>query len=398
MGEISRAEFEENKRVIQVRWPTSIDPQVFHHILRSRRNRTTDTCVKGKWARFAFSEVCMVTCSRFAGAVLACWLVSCPFSRSEQKVQPPTEGLPSAESVMARVGENQDRAEAERARYVYVQHARMVSRRGERVMCEEITDYRMTPSQDGSHEELLKVEGRYLKAHKFLTYTALLPRDEDKPKDVNKDKDSDPNKDNSQKKEKKEKEKDPTFDPNSDETIDRDIVENIRWNLIHDKSKDGISAHLFPLTSKDQADYAFKMIGRERLNNRDVFHIAFRPKKKDDFGWSGDAYIDTTAYQAVLITTGMARKIPFAVRTLLGTNFPGLGFTVTYSPQTDGVWFPVTFSTEFKIHVLFFFHREIILDAQNREFEKTHVTSKIVGEATPVEEKPTELPAPDPRD
>jgi len=265
-------------------------------------------------------------------------------------------------------------------------------------MCEEITDYRMTPSQDGSHEELLKVEGRYLKAHKFLTYTALLPRDEDKPKDANKDKDADPNKDNSQKKEKKEKEKDPTFDPNSDETIDRDIVENIRWNLIHDKSKDGISAHLFPLTSKDQADYAFKMIGRERLNNRDVFHIAFRPKKKDDFGWSGDAYIDTTAYQAVLITTGMARKIPFAVRTLLGTNFPGLGFTVTYSPQTDGVWFPVTFSTEFKIHVLFFFHREIILDAQNREFEKTHVTSKIVGEATPVEEKPTELPAPDPRD
>src|SRR4029077_6616196 len=125
---------------------------------------------------------------------------------------------------------------------------------------------------------------------------------------------------------------------------------------------------------------------------------AFRPKKKDDFGWSGDAYIDTTAYQEVLITTGMARNISFAVRALLGTNFPGLGFTVTYSPQTDGVWFPVTFSTEFKIHVLFFFHREIILDAQNREFEMTHVTSKIVGEATPVEEKPTEPPAPDPRD
>jgi hypothetical protein len=80
----------------------------------------------------------------------------------------------------------------------------------------------------------------------------------------------------------------------------------------------------------------------------------------------------------------MARKIPFAVRTFLGTNLPGLGFTVTYAPQPDGVWFPVTFSTEFKIHVLFFFNREVILNAENREFEKTHVTSRIVGDATPV--------------
>jgi len=321
-----------------------------------------------------------MSCGLVAGVLLAC---SCAWSVAEDS--PRTEGLPSAESVMARVGENQDRAEAERAHYVYVQHAKMVSRRGNTVMCEEITDYRMTPSSDGSQEQLLTVDGRYLKEHKYLTYTALLPRDEDKPKEANKDKDNETNKDKSEKKEKKEKEKDPTFDPNSDETIDRDLVENMRWNLIHDKSKDGISAHLFPLTTKDQADYDFRMVGRERLNDRDVFHISFRPKKKDDFGWSGDAYIDTAAYEPVLITTGMARKIPFAVRTLLGTNLPGLGFTVTYAPQPDGVWFPVTFSTEFKIHVLFFFHREIILNAQNREFEKTHVTSRIVGEAKEVQ-------------
>jgi hypothetical protein len=186
------------------------------------------------------------------------------------------------------------------------------------------------------------------------------------------------------KKKDRNKDKDPVFDPDSDETIDRDLVENIRKNLIHDKSKDGINARLFPLTSKNQADYSFRMIGREHLNNRDVFHITFRPKKKDDFGWSGDAYIDTTAYQPVLVTTAMARKIPFAVRTLLGTNLPGLGFTVTYAPQPDGVWFPVTFSTEFKIHVLYFFHRQMFLNAENREFEKTHVTSRIVGEAEAV--------------
>jgi hypothetical protein len=287
---------------------------------------------------------------------------------------------------MNRVAVNQDAAEAERAHYVYVQHAKMTSRHGKTIMCEEITDYRVTPSTDSTHEQLLKVDGRFLKNQKYRTYSTLLPRDEDKPKDTGKegDKSDQKDKDKSEQKEKKGKDLDPVFDPNSDETLDRDLVENMRWNLIHDKSKDGVNAHLFPLTSKDQINYTFRMIGRERLNDRDVFHIAFRPKDKNDFGWSGDAYIDTEAFQPVLVTTGMARKIPFAVRTFLGTNLPGLGFTVTYAPQPDGVWFPVTFSTEFKIHVLFFFNREVILNAENREFEKTHVTSRIVGDATPV--------------
>ena len=290
---------------------------------------------------------------------------------------------------MNRVAINQDTAEAERAHYVYVQHAKMTSRRGNAVMCEEITDYRFTPASDGTDEQLLKVDGRFLKNHKFISYDKLLPRDEDKPKDAGKDSDKDKSaakeKDKQDKKDKKDKDKDPASDPNSNETLDRDLVENMRWNLIHDKSKDGVNAHLFPLTTKDQLNYAFRMVGRERLNGRDVYHIAFRPKEKNDFGWSGDAFIDTTAYQPVLVTTGMARKIPFAVRTLLGTDVPGLGFTITYAPQTNGVWFPVTFSTEFKIHVLYFFHRQIILDAQNRDFEETHVSSRIVGEATPVD-------------
>ena len=194
---------------------------------------------------------------------------------------------------MARVATNQDQAEAERARYVYVQHAKMVSRHGGTVMCEEITDYRMTPSSEGSHEELLNLDGRQRKNHEYLTYHALRP-------DQVKTKTEDPPK----------KDPDPATIPVtiSDDSIDRDIVQNMRWNLIHDKSKDGISAHLFPLTSKDQQDYLFHMVGRERMNGRDVFHISFLPKKKDDFGWSGDAFIDTAAFQPVLVTTGMARK------------------------------------------------------------------------------------------
>lgn len=318
---------------------------------------------------------------------LAGTMLVCACASSVAGTQSHTDAQPSAESIMARVAANQDEAAAERGRYVYLQHSKMTSRHGKTVECEEITDYRVTPTDEGSEEQLLDVDGRYLKNHQYLTITKLLPRDEDKPKDAGKAQGNDAQADKSADTGKKN-EKDPAIDPNSNETIDRDIVENIRWNLIHDKSKDGISAHLFPLTSKDQADYVFRMAGRERLNGHDVFHITFRPKAKDDFGWSGDAYIDTTAYEPVVITTGMSRKVPFGVRTLLGTNFPGLGFTVAYAPQPDGIWFPVTFSTEFKIHVLFFFNREIILDAQNRDFEKTHVTSRIIPDAPPVDEKP----------
>ena len=338
---------------------------------------------------------------RLSSWLISATLLSAIYCVGQQK--PASDPLPSPESIMARVAANQDASEAERTHYVYVQHARMSSRKGKTILCEEITDYRFTPSTGDTHEQLLKVDGRMLKNNKYVTYDKLLPRDEEKRKaaeeeqkkakeaqaanpDASQNNSKDSKSGDKKKKKDKDKDKDPVFDPDSDETIDRDLVENIRWNLIHDKSKDGINAHLFPLTSKQQADYTFRMIGRERLNSRDVFHITFRPKNKDDFGWRGDAYIDRTAYQPVLITTAMARKIPFAVRTLLGTNVPGLGFTVTYAPQAEGVWFPVTFSTEFKIHVLYFFHRQLFLNAENREFEKTHVTSRILDDATVVEE------------
>jgi len=275
----------------------------------------------------------------------------------------PPDVASSAEAIMARVAANQDQAEAERLRYVYVQHARMTSGKGRTVLCEELTDYRITPSSEGSHDELLKLDGRVRVKGKYISYHSL-EKDEGKSAVAN--------------------DNDAVSIEIGGENADRDIVENMRKNLMHDQSKDGINAHLFPLTSKEESTYAFHMVGRERLNGRDVVHITFRPKDKSEFGWMGDAYVDNTAYQPVLVTTGMARKVPFAVRTLLGTNLPGLGFTVVYSPQPDGVWFPVSFSSEFKIHVLYFFNRQIVLNAENREFEKTHGTATILEGATPV--------------
>lgn len=328
-------------------------------------------------------------------AILGCAI----FARTQNAPPPPSL---TADAIMARVASNQDKAQAERSRYVYAQHAKMTSRKGKRVMCEEITDYRVTPSGSDSHFQLVKLDGRVWRKGEYISYDHLAPDNQENADQEKKDTKgaadkqtagaANPGKtkqagardaDKSAKKA-SEDSQDPVLVIDSDGDLDRDLVENMRQGLLNNKSKDGVEARLFPLTSKAQADYAFQLLGRERMNGHDVYHIVFRPKDKGDFAWKGDAYIDETTFEPVLVTTGLSRKIPFAVRTLLGINLPGLGFTIVYAPQPDGVWFPSTFSTEFKIRVLFFFHREILLDAQNRDFEKTHVDAKVLDGFTPV--------------
>ncbi len=277
---------------------------------------------------------------------------------------------PTAQDIMSRVAANQDATEAARLHYVYIQHAHVRSLKGHTVRCEETTDTRITPTPTGSDQQLLKLDGRLLHKGQYITYTHLPTTAETGHPSPDSD--------------------DVTINADDDET-DRDIVEHMRHNLTNDKSKDGIDARLFPLTSKSQAGYVFQLLGHAPLNGHDTFHLTFHPRDtsdNSDFGWKGDAYIDTATYQPVLVRTAMARNIPFAVRTLLGTSLPGLGFSVTYAPQPDGVWFPITFGTEFKMHILFFFNREIIIDAHNLDFEKTHVTSTINSEDPPEPTKP----------
>lgn len=283
-----------------------------------------------------------ISLSVLLGVALALVDATLPAQQGAVAVEAPL----TAEAIMARVAGNQDREEAERGRYVYVQHARVVSRKGKTVMCEEVTNSRITPSASGSHAELLKLDGRLLVKHAYVTYTTLPPAKQD-----------------AKGKTEVENDHDSVSVSIGDDATDRDLVESMRSGLTDDRSKDGINRRLFPLTSTGQGEYVFHLVGRERINGRDVFHIDFRPKDKSDFGWKGDAYIDAAAYEPVVVSTAMARKIPLAVRTLLGTSLPGLGFTVVYAPQPDGVWFPVSLGTEFKLHVLFFFSRQIIIDA-----------------------------------
>lgn len=246
---------------------------------------------------------------------------------------------------MAKVAANQDRSIAERSRYTYVQHADVATRKGRKVLCREITDSRVTPAENASNQELLTLAGTLWVKNQYVTYNRLV-----KSEGRN----------------------------SGDPYLDVDFVESLRKNLTDSKSKDGFAAGLFPLTGKAQSEYEYKLIKREPKNGHDTWHLQFKPKDTSDYNWAGDAWIDTAAYEPVLVQTHLSRQIPFLVKTMLGTNVPGLGFAVTYEPQPDGTWFPVTFGTEFKVHVLFLFHREVVLSAQNRDFQKTHSEARIL--------------------
>jgi hypothetical protein len=282
----------------------------------------------------------------------------------------------TAEQIMARVAANQDRTEAARTHYIYLQHIRTVSRKpGGRVMCEETTDNRVSPQAKGSHQELLTLDGRVWQKGHYVHYTTLQEHDDS---------------DRKQKKVKTEKE--------DLDGMDVDLVENLRTYLTNEgpketgehghiqinadqrqePPKDGLARELFPLTTRQQEKYLFKLEGRQKMNGRDVYHVSFRPKDKDDFDWKGEAFIDVDEFEPVVVYTEMSRKIPVGVRVLLGTNLPGLGFSVTYDREPDGVWFPVSFGTEFRMRVLFFIARDISMSLANTHFEKTHADVRIL--------------------
>jgi hypothetical protein len=289
----------------------------------------------------------------------------------------------SADQIMAKVAANQDRTEAARTHYIFQQHIRIASRKpGGKLMCEEVTDSRVSPRAKGSHQELLTLDGRYWQKGRYVHYTTLQEQETSGPKG---------------KEAKTEKE--------DLDGMDIDLVENLRKNLTNDgsegmeekgqdnaghgvhvhvdvadegQSKDGLAKGLFPLTTEQQAKYLFKLQGRQMMNGRDVYDLSFRPKDKNEFDWKGEAFIDAHEFEPVVVYTEMSRKIPLAVRTLLGTNLPGLGFSVTYDREPDGVWFPVSFGTEFRMRVLFFIARDISMSLANTHFEKTHSDVRIL--------------------
>jgi hypothetical protein len=256
---------------------------------------------------------------------------------------PPAE-LPaaplSAEAIMARVAANQDRSEALRKEFVYRQHIHILTHKPSgKLQREETADYDVAPTPQGTEKKLKTLTGRYLAKGKYQSFEGEPVPEED--------------------------------------SLDGDLIKNFRDDLSNEKTKDGLGKDLFPLTSDEQKDYHFSLLGQEVQDGRNVYHIGFRPKDKNEITWAGEAYIDAAEFEPVRVFTKLSRRLPFMVRTMLGTDVPGVGFNVVYKRQQDGVWFPATFGTEFRIRALFFINRTVSIALENSAFEHTHVESKM---------------------
>ncbi len=273
-----------------------------------------------------------------AGVLLA---ASMALAQSAPPVQShPADGPPTADAIMARVAANQDHSEELRRQYVYQQHIHVLTHKpGGKLMREETTDYEVVPLPNGTEKHLKLLTGRYLNKGKYEDFHG-----------------------------------EPAPGAGG---LDGGLIQGFRDDLSNDKSKDGLSKDLFPLTSEQQKDYNFKLLGQEMQEGRSVYHVGFGPKDKNEFTWAGEAYIDTAEFQPVRVFTKLSRRIPFGVRTFLGTDVPGIGFNVVYKRLEDGVWFPATFGTEFRLHVLFFINRDVSLSLENSGFQHTHVESKV---------------------
>ena len=251
----------------------------------------------------------------------------------------------TADAIMARVATNQDSSEKLRSQYIYQQHIQIIARKTNgKVLREETADYQVVPKPDHTERTLQQLTGRYWHKGKYEPISG-----------------------------------EPA--PETDST-DGELIHDFREDLINDKSKDGMARDLFPLTTDQQRDYKFRLMDEGPFEGRQSYHIAFTPKDDDDTDWAGEAYIDAQEFQPMYVFTRLSRRLPFGVRTFLGTDLPGIGFAVHYRRQEDGVWFPVSLGSEFRIRALFFFNRNMTVSLENRAFEHTHVQTKIVG-ATP---------------
>jgi hypothetical protein len=272
------------------------------------------------------------------GAILV--MVTASFAQSAQ-ANPATL---TAEAIMARVAANQDRSEALRKHYVYKQQIHILMQKpGGKLMREETADYNVLPTPDGTKKKLTLLTGRYWHKGKYEQFTGKPTPEED--------------------------------------SFDGDLINDLRDDLSDDRAKDGLAKRWFPLTSEEQKGYDFKLLGQEVQQGRSVYHISFQPKEKDDLPWAGEVYVDAAEFEPVRVFTKLARRVPLMIRTLLGIDVPGVGFDVVYQRQADGVWFPATLGSEFRIRAKFVVNRQVSVSLENSAFEHTHVVSrmKVIG-------------------
>jgi hypothetical protein len=258
-----------------------------------------------------------------------------------QPVSAPTD----VAGIMALVAANQERSTQLRKEFTFHQKQLLRMNRGNgRIAREEKREYEVSPGSHGVSKELARFEGRYEYKGNYVAY--------DRPGYTYKEMD-----------------------------IDGELIDELSKDMTDDQhSRDGISRDLFPLTAAQQHKYNYKLLGRESYRGRDVIRVAFDPRPHQEFdeaAWKGEALIDALEYQPVSVHTKLAARIPLVVRTLLGTNIKGLGFSISYQKFDEGVWFPVSYGGEFEVRAVFFYKRTISVDMVNSDFRRTNVTSNV---------------------
>lgn len=262
----------------------------------------------------------------------------------------------TADAIMAEAGIHQDCALAARANFLYRQKLLLRMHRGNgKLAREERREYTVTPSGNSFQKDLSSFHGKYTSKGKEVAY--------DKPGYQYKGTD-----------------------------VDGQVLDEMANDLTGDKdSRDGLAKDMFPLTTHEQLAYRFRLKDTETYRGRKMYRIAFEPRERggdvdvDSGPWKGEALVDAEEYQPVMVETDLANKIPFLVKTLLGTNIQGLGFSVTYQKFAPGVWFPVTYGGEFRVKVLFFYTREISVNLENTGFQRTSVESTIEFQSGPAD-------------
>src|SRR5229473_1874948 len=149
----------------------------------------------------------------------------------------------TAESIMARVAENQDRAEQMRTAFVYHQNVLVrLQRYNGKFTREEYSEFTVAPTPDGTQKTRTHFLGKYAAHGKLVDY--------DKPGYQYKGID-----------------------------IDGPLAQSMADSMSNNtKTKDGLARDLFPLTAKEQQQYSFHLGGTEEYRGVQVYRITFESK------------------------------------------------------------------------------------------------------------------------
>jgi hypothetical protein len=246
----------------------------------------------------------------------------------------------TAAEIMARVAANQDKAIDLRRTYVYQQKIDVATRHyNGKLAREEHALYDVIPGAANEERKLTSISGKCHDKGQEIIFTG----------------EPIPNKD----------------------SLDAGLVQGFRDDLLNSKDKDGVGKDLFPLTTEQQKTYRFELLSQKLIQDRQTYIIGFSPADSKDIDWAGEAWIDAEEFQPVRVFTHLSRKLPFLVRTMLGTDVPGIGFNVQYKRVDKDVWFPVTFGSEFRLRAVFFIKRDITMSMEASNFSRTNAESKV---------------------